>query len=272
MNQQRIDYRTGILASPSEVDAAEWNALLAAQPQPTPFLRHEFLSALNATQCAVPDTGWAPQFVTLTDARTGMRLTGKTAIVTGGGSGFGEGIAKTFAREGANVVVNDLNEPAAERVASEIAIAGGKAIAVPGNVAQRDDWRTLREAALEDFGSVQIVVNNAGTTHRNKPVLEVTEAEFDRVYAVNVKSIYWSVQEFVPYFREQGGGSFINIASTAGVRPRPGLVWYNGSKGAVIVASKSLAVELGPERIRVNCVNPVIGETALLSEFMPALR
>jgi 3-oxoacyl-[acyl-carrier protein] reductase len=197
-----------------------------------------------------------------------MRLTGKTAIVTGGGSGFGEGIAKTFAREGANVVVNDLNGPAAERVASEIAIAGGKAIAVPGNVAQRDDWRALREAALEDFGSVQIVVNNAGTTHRNKPVLEVTEAEFDRVYAVNVKSIYWSVQEFVPYFREQGGGSFINIASTAGVRPRPGLVWYNGSKGAVIVASKSLAVELGPERIRVNCVNPVIGETALLSEFM----
>ncbi|MBB5403669.1 MULTISPECIES: SDR family oxidoreductase [Paraburkholderia] len=197
-----------------------------------------------------------------------MRLTGKTAIVTGGGSGFGEGIAKTFAREGANVVVNDLNGPAAERVASEIAITGGKAIAVPGNVAHRDDWRTLREAALEDFGSVQIVVNNAGTTHRNKPVLEVTEAEFDRVYAVNVKSIYWSVQEFVPYFREQGGGSFINIASTAGVRPRPGLVWYNGSKGAVIVASKSLAVELGPQRIRVNCVNPVIGETALLSEFM----
>ncbi|MFT4067969.1 SDR family oxidoreductase [Paraburkholderia sp.] len=197
-----------------------------------------------------------------------MRLTGKTAIVTGGGSGFGEGIAKTFAREGANVVVNDLNGPAAERVASEIALAGGKAIAVAGNVAQRDDWRTLREAALEDFGSVQIVVNNAGTTHRNKPVLEVTETEFDRVYAVNVKSIYWSVQEFVPYFREQGGGNFINIASTAGVRPRPGLVWYNGSKGAVIIASKALAVELGPERIRVNCVNPVIGETALLSEFM----
>ncbi|OLL33155.1 3-oxoacyl-ACP reductase [Burkholderia sp. SRS-W-2-2016] len=197
-----------------------------------------------------------------------MRLTGKTAIVTGGGSGFGEGIAKTFAREGANVVVNDLNGPAAERVASEIALAGGKAIAVAGNIAQRDDWRTLRDAAIEDFGSVQIVVNNAGTTHRNKPVLDVTEAEFDRVYAVNVKSIYWSVQEFVPYFREQGGGSFINIASTAGVRPRPGLVWYNGSKGAVIVASKSLAVELGPDRIRVNCVNPVIGETALLSEFM----
>jgi 3-oxoacyl-[acyl-carrier protein] reductase len=187
-----------------------------------------------------------------------MRLTGKTAIVTGGGSGFGEGIAKTYAREGANVVVNDLNGAAAERVA----------IAVPGDVTQSADWERLREAALEDFGSVQVVVNNAGTTHRNKPVLDVTEAEFDRVYAVNVKSIYWSVQTFVPYFRQQGGGVFINIASTAGVRPRPGLVWYNGSKGAVIIASKALAAELGPDRIRVNCVNPVIGETGLLSEFM----
>lgn len=197
-----------------------------------------------------------------------MRLTGKTAIVTGGGSGFGEGIAKTYAREGANVVVNDLNGAAAERVASEIALAGGKAIAVAGDVTRASDWHALRAAAIEDFGSVQIVVNNAGTTHRNKPVLNVTEDEFDRVYAVNVKSIYWSVNEFVPYFREQGGGVFVNIASTAGVRPRPGLVWYNGSKGAVIVASKALAVELGPDRIRVNCVNPVIGETGLLTEFM----
>lgn len=197
-----------------------------------------------------------------------MRLQGKTAVVTGAGSGFGEGIAKTFAREGANVVVNDLNGAAAERVASEIALAGGRAIAVTGDVTRIDDWHALRQAALDDFGSVQVVVNNAGTTHRNKPVMEVTEAEFDRVYAVNVKSIYWSVQAFVPYFREQGGGVFVNIASTAGVRPRPGLVWYNGSKGAVIVASRALAAELGPDRIRVNCVNPVIGETALLSEFM----
>ena len=197
-----------------------------------------------------------------------MRLRGKTAIVTGGGSGFGEGIAKTYAREGPNVVVNDLNGATAERVASEIALAGGKAIAVAGDVTRSDDWTRLREAALEDFGSVQVVVNNAGTTHRNKPILDVSEAEFDHVYAVNVKSIFWSVQAFVPYFREQGGGVFINIASTAGVRPRPGLVWYNGSKGAVIIASKSLAVELGPDRIRVNCVNPVMGETGLLSEFM----
>src|SRR5882757_3617856 len=197
-----------------------------------------------------------------------MRLQGKTAIVTGGGSGFGEGIAKTFAREGANVVVNDLNGAAAERVASEIAVSGGKAIAVPGDVTKQADWQTLFDAAIEDFGSVQAVVNNAGTTHRNKPVMEITEAEFDRVYAVNVKSIYFSVAQFVPYFRKVGGGSFINIASTAGVRPRPGLIWYNGSKAAVIIASKALAVELGPDRIRVNCINPVMGETGLLSEFM----
>jgi 3-oxoacyl-[acyl-carrier protein] reductase len=197
-----------------------------------------------------------------------MRLQGKTAIVTGGGSGFGEGIAKTYAREGANVVVNDLNGAAAQRVASEIALSGGKAIAVTGDVTKREDWKTLFDAAIDDFGSVQIVVNNAGTTHRNKPVMDVTEAEFDRVYAVNVKSIYWSMAQFVPYFRTVGGGVFINVASTAGVRPRPGLVWYNGSKAAVIIASKALAVELGPDRIRVNCINPVMGETGLLSEFM----
>src|SRR5580698_4581435 len=135
-----------------------------------------------------------------------MRLKGKTALVTGGGSGFGEGIAKTYAREGANVVVNDLNGAAAERVASEIALAGGKAIAVTGDVTRAADWQHLRDAALEDFGSVQIVVNNAGTSHRNKPVLDISESEFDRVLAVNLKSIYWSVQTFVPYFREQGGG------------------------------------------------------------------
>jgi 3-oxoacyl-[acyl-carrier protein] reductase len=197
-----------------------------------------------------------------------MRLKGKTAVVTGAGSGFGEGIARTYAREGANVVVNDLNEAAAQRVASEIALAGGKAIAVAGDVTREHDWHALHDAALEDFGSVQVVVNNAGTTHRNKPVLDVTEPEFDRVYAVNVKGLYWSVRTFVPHFRACGGGVFVNIASTAAVRPRPGLVWYNGSKGAVIVASKALAAELGPDRIRVNCVNPVIGETGLTGEFM----
>ncbi|WP_186071049.1 SDR family oxidoreductase [Burkholderia gladioli] len=197
-----------------------------------------------------------------------MRLEGKTAIVTGGGSGFGEGIAKTYAREGANVVVNDLNGAAAERVASEIAVAGGKAIAVPGDVSRGEDWRVLLAATLEDFRQVHILVNNAGTTHRNKPVLEVSEAEYDRVYAVNMKSLFWSVQTLVPYFRQAGGGVFVNIASTAGIRPRPGLVWYNSTKGAMITASKTLAAELGADRIRVNCINPVLGETGLMTEFM----
>ncbi|MBA1363653.1 SDR family oxidoreductase [Burkholderia gladioli] len=197
-----------------------------------------------------------------------MRLAGKTAIVTGGGSGFGEGIAKTYAREGANVVVNDLNGAAAERVASEIAVAGGKAIAVPGDVSRGEDWRALLATTLEDFRQVHILVNNAGTTHRNKPVLEVSEAEYDRVYAVNMKSLFWSVQTLVPYFRQAGGGVFVNIASTAGIRPRPGLVWYNSTKGAMITASKALAAELGADRIRVNCINPVLGETGLMTEFM----
>ncbi|MDE2289047.1 MAG: SDR family oxidoreductase [Burkholderiales bacterium] len=197
-----------------------------------------------------------------------MRLAGKTAIVTGAGSGFGEGIAATFAREGAGVIVNDLNREGGQRVADAINAAGGKAAFVHGDVSQSADTRGLLDAALSHFGRLDIVVNNAGTTHRNKPLLEITEAEFDRVYAVNVKSIFWSAQHMVPYFRQQGRGCIINVASTAGVRPRPGLVWYNGSKGAVIIASKAMAAELGPDQIRVNCVNPVIGETGLMTEFM----
>lgn len=197
-----------------------------------------------------------------------MRLADKVAIVTGGGSGFGEGIAHTFAREGANVVVADLREDAAERVAAAIRDAGGRARAVRADVSREADTGAMRDAALATFGDVHIVINNAGTTHRNKPILEVTEEEFDRVYAVNVKSIFWSARAFIPHFRQRGGGVFVNIASTAGIRPRPGLVWYNGSKGAVITASKAMAAELGKDNIRVNCVNPVIGATALLEEFM----
>jgi 3-oxoacyl-[acyl-carrier protein] reductase len=197
-----------------------------------------------------------------------MRLQEKVAIVTGAGSGFGEGIAKTFAREGAAVIVNDLNREAGERVAGEIAQAGGRAAFVYGDVSREDDHVTLRDEAVTRFGHLDIVVNNAGTTHRNKPLLEVTEAEFDRVYAVNVKSIFWSARAVIPYFLQHGGGVMINIASTAGVRPRPGLVWYNGSKGAVITASKAMAAEFGPQNIRVNCVNPVIGDTGLTAEFM----
>jgi 3-oxoacyl-[acyl-carrier protein] reductase len=197
-----------------------------------------------------------------------MRLRGKTAIVTGGGSGFGEGIAKTYAREGANVVVNDLNGAAAERVASEIALAGGKAIAVAGDVTRSDDWTRLREAALEDFGSVQVVVNNAGTTHRNKPILDVSEAEFDRVYAVNVKSLYWSVQRSCRTSASKAAACSSTSPRRRACGPGRGLSGTTAARRAVIIASKSLAVELGPDRIRVNCVNPVMGETGLLSEFM----
>jgi len=189
-----------------------------------------------------------------------MRLQGKTAIVTGAGSGFGEGIARRFAAEGAKVVVNDLNAQGGERVAREV---GGRF--VQGDVTRSEDWAKLTAAAGPDLA---IVVNNAGWTHRNKPYLEVSEAEFDRVYAVNVKSVYLSARHAVPVFRKRGGGCFVNIASTAGVRPRPGLTVYNSSKGAVITMSKSMAAEFGPDKIRVNCVNPVFSpDTALSAEF-----
>ena len=188
-----------------------------------------------------------------------MRLKDKIAIVTGAGSGFGAGIAQRFAAEGARVVVNDIDERG-ERVARDI---GGRF--VQGDVTKGDDWARLVREAGKDLA---IVVNNAGWTHRNKPYLEVSEAEFDRVYAVNVKSIYLSAIHALPVFQRRGGGSFVNIASTAGVRPRPGLTVYNSSKGAVILMSKSMAAEFGPDKVRVNCVNPVFSpDTGLSAEF-----
>lgn len=195
-----------------------------------------------------------------------MRLQGKVALVTGAGGGFGEGIARLFAAEGARVVCADLRGDAAERVAGEV---GGTAVA--GDVSRGDDVRRMVETAVERLGGLDVVVNNAGTTHRNRPMLEVDEAGFDRVYAVNVKSIYWMAQAAVPQFRRQGrGGSIVNVSSTAGIRPRPGLVWYNGSKGAVNIVTQCMATELAPDRIRVNAVCPVIGATNLLEEFMGA--
>jgi 3-oxoacyl-[acyl-carrier protein] reductase len=189
-----------------------------------------------------------------------MRLKDKVAIVTGAGSGFGAGIAKRFAEEGASVIVADIDVQSGERAAREV---GGKFL--NADVTKGEDWAKLVRAAGPDL---DIVVNNAGWTHRNKPYLEVTEAEFDRVYAVNVKSIYLSALHAVPVFRKRGRGCFVNIASTAGLRPRPGLTVYNSSKGAVILMSKSMAAEFGPDRIRVNCVNPVFSpETSLSAEF-----
>ncbi len=204
------------------------------------------------------------------------RLGGKVAIVTGAGSGFGEGIARRFAAEGAKVVVNDINPKSGERVAESIRSGGNVASFFAANVAVDAEVAELVRSTLDAHGRVDVVVNNAGTTHRNRPLLEVTEAEFDRIYAVNVKSLYLTARHAVPAMRRQGGGVFITIASTAGVRPRPGLTWYNGSKGAAIVTSRSMAAELAPDGIRVNVINPVAGETGLLAEFMggdtPELR
>ncbi|MDQ3397139.1 MAG: SDR family oxidoreductase [Deinococcota bacterium] len=197
-----------------------------------------------------------------------MRLQDKIAIITGGGSGFGAGIAKRFAEEGAKIIVNDIAEEGGERVAAELREAGGEAVFVKADVSKSDEVKRLVGAAVERFGGLDIMVNNAGITHRSGPMLEVPEEIFDRVYAVNVKSLYLAALHAVPVFRERGGGVFINVASTAGVRPRPGLTWYNGSKGAAITITKSMAAELAPEGIRVNAINPVMGETGLLDDFI----
>ena len=194
-----------------------------------------------------------------------MRLQGKVAIVTGAASGFGAGIAQRFAAEGAKVALLDINLEGAKKIAAE---AGNGAIALRCDVTSGADLDVALSATLSAFGRLDIVVNNAGWTHRNKPILEVTEAEFDKVYAINVKSIYLMTQRATPVLRDGGGGCVINIGSTAGERPRPGLTWYNGSKGFVNLVSKSLAVELAPMKIRVNCIAPVLGETGLTEAFM----
>jgi len=193
------------------------------------------------------------------------RLAGKTAIVTGAASGFGREIAQRFAQEGARVAVVDINGEGAAAVAAGI---GNTASAFTCDVTRRADVEATVGGAIDAFGRVDVLVNNAGWTHRNQSLMEVDEAAFDKVFDVNVKSIYHFTQVIVPHWRSVGGGSMINVGSTAGIRPRPGLTWYNASKGAVNLMSRSLAVELAPDRIRVNALAPVIGTTALLESFM----
>jgi len=193
------------------------------------------------------------------------RLEGKIAVVTGAGGGFGEGIANLFAEEGAKVGVLDLRADAAERVAAEI---GANALALAADVTSREQMEAAVSKVVDAFGVPDIWVNNAGWTHRNKPMLEVAEEEFDRVYAINVKSIFHISNIIVPLMRQKGKGSIVNIGSVAGIRPRPGLTWYNSTKGAVNILSQSMAVELAPDNIRVNAICPVMGETGLLEAFM----
>jgi len=197
-----------------------------------------------------------------------MDLNGKTALITGAASGFGKAMAHRFAALGARVAVVDLNGDKAAEVAA--AIGDGKAIGITADVTARADLDAAVKATTDAFGVPDIVINNAGMTHRNQPLLNVDEATFDRVFAVNVKSIYNMVQAVVPAMRDHGGGVMLNVGSTAGIRPRPGLTWYNGSKGATNMLSKSLAVELAPWKIRVNAICPVMGATPMLADFMGA--
>ena len=194
-----------------------------------------------------------------------MRLEGKSAIVTGGASGFGAGIARKFIAEGAQVLIADLNFEGAQVLANEL---GASAVAHQVNVASDSDVQTMISAAKEAFGQIDILINNAGTTHLPAPMEEVSEDDFDRVFAVNCKSVYLTAKHCVPVFKSQESGVILNVASTAGVSPRPRLNWYNASKGWMNNATKGMAIELAPVGIRVNAINPVAGDTPLLKMFM----
>ncbi|WP_322987899.1 SDR family oxidoreductase [Hoeflea sp.] len=194
-----------------------------------------------------------------------MRLEGKTALVTGGASGFGAGITRKFVSEGARVAIADINPDAAAKLASEL---GDNAFAVTVDVSRNDSVAAMAKTVFDRFGGLDILVNNAGITHLPAAMEDITEDDFDRVLAVNVKSVYLTARHFVPVMKQKGAGAILNVASTAGVSPRPRLSWYNSSKGWMITATKSMAVELAPSGVRVNAINPVAGETPLLKSFM----
>jgi len=192
-----------------------------------------------------------------------MRLDGKVAIVTGGASGFGEGIVRRFAEEGASVVIADLNEAAAQALAKDV-----NGLAVRTDVSRGEDVKALAKAATEKFSTIDILVNNAGIGHKPQPLDTLSESDFDRIIAVNAKSVFHTAHEIVPGMKAKKRGAILNIASTGGVSPRPNLTWYNASKGWMITATRAMAVELAPFGIRVNAINPVAGETPLLATFM----
>ena len=192
-----------------------------------------------------------------------MRLKNKIAIVTGGGSGFGAGIVKKFIQEGAKVVVADINLENAEKVAMA---SGGFAVEV--DVSNSLSFKNMVDKTLEKFGKIEIMVNNAGITHLPNSMENISEAEFDKIFAVNSKSVFFSAKYLVPKMTSIGGGNILNVASTAGISPRPNLSWYNATKGWMISATKAMAIELASKRIRVNALAPVAGETPLLKSFM----
>lgn len=194
-----------------------------------------------------------------------MRLKGKKAIITGGASGFGEGIVRKFVSEGADVLIADLNIEAAQKLSDEL---GTAVQASETNVAKNDSVLKMVALASAKLGGVDILVNNAGITHLPAPMEEVSDEDFDKVFAVNCKSVFLTAKHIVPIFKSQRSGVILNVASTAGVSPRPYLNWYNASKGWMNNATKGMAVELASSGIRVNAINPVAGETPLLKMFM----
>lgn len=197
-----------------------------------------------------------------------MKLDKQVALVTGAASGFGAAIAHRMAEAGAAIMVADLNAEGAQAMAQSLQAKGHRASWVAGDVADERRHQAMVERCLSDLGGLHIVVNNAGTTHRNQPALEVSEADFDRVFRVNLKSLFWSAKFAVPHLVQQGFGAMVNVASITGVRPGPGLTWYSGSKAAMINITKGLAQEFSRAGVRINAVSPMIGETPLMSEFM----
>ncbi|MFZ9440300.1 MAG: SDR family oxidoreductase [Hylemonella sp.] len=197
-----------------------------------------------------------------------MNFKDKRIIVTGAASGFGAAIARHLAAAGARVLVADLNAEGAQAMANSLSQQGGQALACAVDVSKQNDVARMAQTAVDAWGGIDVLVNNAGTTHKNKPALDVTEDEFERIFRVNVKGLFWATQSVLPIMMRQRSGCVVNVASTTGVRPGPGLTWYSATKAAMINATKGLALEMAPHGVRVNAVNPMIGETPMMTDFM----